>query len=328
MSKFLKENWFVAVILVFFIGISIYFAWDQNKGKLPGKTTGGKDVVFSVDNTDFTADELYDELAKSYEKSEYVSMFQQTVLNESVKSTDDFITELKNQYNNVVSYYSSNYGYDENYLNQIARYYYGYDTFYDYMLYSRKAEELYKEYIGKHLDELYTAELAEKLNPRTVSYVVISMSDPKNPTAEESELLKSAQDAWNSSEYTAENFGQFAAKYSQDSGASKEGKFGYIDSDTTGVDSVFKETALSLKEGEVSEWVFSEKFGYFLIKCDSVKVSDFLEESNFINTILSSKDNLNNQIMWDKANELGLTINDKNAEQYIKDTLKLESEAD
>ena len=66
MLKFIKENWFVALVAAFFLIISVYFAYDQNKGKLPGKTVGGKQVVFSVDDKNFTADDYYDDLDNYY----------------------------------------------------------------------------------------------------------------------------------------------------------------------------------------------------------------------------------------------------------------------
>ena len=328
MSKFLKENWFVAVIAVFFLCISVYFAYDQNKGKLPGKTVNGKDVVFSVDDTDFTADDLYNELAKSYKDAETVNYFQQAVLDESVKSTDELINDVKTQYNNIVSYYYSNYGYSEDYLNQIAQYYYGYSTFYDYLLYSSKASTLYKDYIKAHFDEVFTTEKMNELQSRIVSYVVIAMDNPAAPTEEEQKLLDEAQAAWASDEYDASTFGKFAAKYTQDSNAANEGKFGYVDKNTTGIDTIFLQTALSLKEGEVSEWVYSEKFGYFLIKCDSTKAEDLVEEADFVNTVLDSNDNLANQIMWNKAQELGVSFSSEEIEKLVKDSLKLESDGE
>ena len=75
MKKFLKENWFVAVIALFFVSISIYYAYDQNKDNLPAKTVNGKDVVATVDDVVFTADDLYDTMYKTYGKNQLFLAF-------------------------------------------------------------------------------------------------------------------------------------------------------------------------------------------------------------------------------------------------------------
>ena len=62
MLQTLKKYWFVCLVGVLLIGASIYFAYDQNKGKLPGKSVGGEDVVFSIGDQDITAGEFYDTL--------------------------------------------------------------------------------------------------------------------------------------------------------------------------------------------------------------------------------------------------------------------------
>lgn len=323
MAKFLKENWFVAIVAVFFIGVAIFFTYDQNKDKLPGKSVGGKQVVFSVDDTNYTADDLYDRLSSDYYESRVFLSFQKALLDEATKNDKDIETNVKTQYQQTLQYYQSQYGYDEEYLNQIARYYYGYDTFYDYMLYSSKSMSVFKDYIKTNIADLLTDEKKAELNPRIVSYVVIAMDDPANPTAEESSKLKAAQDAWASDTYTAENFGDFAAAYSQDGNAANKGVFGYIDTKTTNIDETFLNTALSLKDGEVSEWVYSEQFGYFLIKCDTSDTAALLEEDDFVSEVLNMNDGLQNKVMWQKAEELGVTYGDEEVEKIIKDHMNV-----
>lgn len=323
MAKFLKENWFVAIVAVFFIGVAIFFTYDQNKDKLPGKSVGGKQVVFSVDDTNYTADDLYDRLSSDYYESRVFLSFQKALLDKATKNDKDIETNVKTQYQQTLQYYQSQYGYDEEYLNQIARYYYGYDTFYDYMLYSNKSMSVFKDYIKTNIADLLTDEKKAELNPRIVSYVVIAMDDPANPTAEESSKLKAAQDAWASDTYTAENFGDFAAAYSQDGNAANKGVFGYIDTKTTNIDETFLNTALSLKDGEVSEWVYSEQFGYFLIKCDTSDTAALLEEDDFVSEVLNMNEGLQNKVMWQKAEELGVSYGDEEVEKIIKDHMNV-----
>ena len=76
MGKFLKKNWFVALIIVIFACISVYYIYDTNKGKLKGKTSDGEDVVYSVNDTDETASQFYDDLYKSSGNNAALSLFQ------------------------------------------------------------------------------------------------------------------------------------------------------------------------------------------------------------------------------------------------------------
>ncbi|MBR0385745.1 MAG: peptidylprolyl isomerase [Erysipelotrichaceae bacterium] len=324
MSKFLKENWFVALIAVLLICMTAYFAYDQNKDKLPGKKDGGKQVVYSVDDTNVTADQLYDKLYKSYGENDLFLNFQRTLLDEKVKTTDELKTQVQNQVDQAVAYYQQNYGYGQEYLDSMIRYYYGYPSYYDYVMYSMKSDKLYGEYIGSHLEELYTPELQSELNGRIISYVVLTVANADSPTEEEAAKLKEAQDAWSSGQYSAENFADFATAYSQDSGASNGGKLGYLDAKTENIDETFKQAALQLKEGEVSDWVQSDDFGYFLIKCDSVNPADFVEESPFISNILSSDDKLGARILWESAEELGVSFADDDVRKAIRTNLGFE----
>lgn len=323
MNKFLKENWFVALIALILISMTVYFAYDQNKDKLPGKKVGGKQVVFSVDDKNYTADDLYDELYKSYGENDIFLAFQRGVLDAQVPTTDELAEQIDSQVSQAVAYYQQYYGYGEEYLDAMIRYYYGYPSYRDYVTYAMKSDTLYSDYIKAHLDEVLTDELKEKLNGRIISYTVLTVADIDNPTEEEAAKLKEAQDAWASDEYSAANFDAFAAAFSQDSAASNGGKFGYLDSETSGIDETFKAAALALQEGEVSEWIESKDFGYFLIKCDSVKTEDFLEEGDFISNILTASENLSSKILWDAAQQADVKFASEEVEKMIKDSLDL-----
>ena len=120
MVEKLKEYWFPLLIGIFFVCITVYFAYDQNKGKLPGKTVGGKQIVFSVDDENFSADEIYDELSKTYYEDRVYTMFHTALLDSAVESTDDMIKDVRDRYQYLVSVYSQYYGYDEAYEQSSA----------------------------------------------------------------------------------------------------------------------------------------------------------------------------------------------------------------
>ncbi len=327
MKEFLKQNWFVAVIAVFFLGISIFYAYDQNKDNLPSKTVGGKDVVFSVEDTDFPADELYDELYKTYGKSELFLNFYMGVIDANVEETEELTNQINGAVSQTVSYYTNYYGYGLEYLNQLAKYYYGYPDFPTYVKYQIKAEKLYSDYISQHADEYVTEEFITKHNPRVISYCLIKFDDPHNPTAAEMDRLNAAKTAWES-EYTAETFNEFAIKYSEDaSTASSGGKLGYVDDNSSLVDAFLK-TALTLEENEVSKWIFDENYGYFLIKCDSKDYQDYAADPNFLSTVLTDNANLANEIVWQYAKSANITFIDEEVKAYILQQLNISEDGE
>jgi len=66
MLAVIKRQRFVVLVAVLLCAIIVFFVYDQNKDNLPSKSVGGKDVVFTVADTDVTTDEFYSELYKQY----------------------------------------------------------------------------------------------------------------------------------------------------------------------------------------------------------------------------------------------------------------------
>ncbi len=325
MKKFLKENWFVAVIAVFFVAISIYYAYDQNKDNLPSKSVNGKDVVVSADDYNVTADDLYDQLYKTYGKNKLFMSFYKAVIDANIETTDELQAEIDSTVSQTVSYYTNYYGYGISYLNQIAQYYYGYNDFTDYVTYQLKAEDLYAKYIEEHASEFVTDEFISTNNPHVVSYCLIKMSDPANPTEDDLQRLEKAKKAY-AEEYSADTFADFAKAYSEDSStADAGGKLGYVDVNSSLVDA-FKNAALALNSGEVTDWIYDENYGYFLIKCDSTSYEDYKDDANFLSTVLTSNDNLSNTIVWNYAKNANVTFADESVKDYILSQLGIESE--
>ncbi|MBR0137849.1 MAG: peptidylprolyl isomerase, partial [Erysipelotrichaceae bacterium] len=183
-------------------------------------------------------------------------------------------------------------------------------------------EQLYKDYVLAHLDELLTDHFLTEHKPRMISYTLIKMDKPATPTEEEQKRLDEAKEAWASGTYT---FADFAKKYSEDSStASTGGVLGYVDKDSSLVTD-FLNAALALEEGQISDWVYSSDYGYFLIKCDSTKVDDFKNETDFISAMLATKENLQAEIIWKTAQDLGFSATEE-VEKLIKKSLNLAEE--
>lgn len=327
MKEFLKKNWFVAIIAVFFIVVSIVYSVNTAKNQLPTKTVDGKQVVFELGGKYFNADEVYDEMYKSYGKQKLFIMFKDEIVNQLVKVDDNMQNEITNAVLGTIQYYQNNYGQGESYLNQLAKYYYGYNSFRDYVTASIKMEHYLKDYVQANSDELVTDELIEESKPRIVSYCLIKFDDPENPTEEEKAKLEEAKAAWGK-DYNADTFAEFAKKFSQDtSTASNGGKLGYCDANSSLYEE-FKKQATALKEGECSDFFFDEQAGYFIIKCDSTKYEDYKNETDFLSTVLAANDGLAEKVLWAKAEELGYSFADKEIEEYVKSSFQHEHDHD
>ena len=315
MKKFLKENWFVAVIAVLFLIGTIWFIYDQHKDDLPGKKANGKDVVYSLDDDYVTADEHYENLYKVYGEDIIVKQFMDAVADASVKTTEDL--EAEAEY--YVSYYSSLYSAygGISYLNQIAQENYGYSDFKTYILYSIKDREMCEEYVSTHIEEYLTDEFFEKYEPRIISYVLIKFDDPENPTEEETIRFNTAKDAWESDQYTTANFADFAKAYSEDSSTANDGgRLGYVDNQSSLVEA-FKNEALQLEEGEVSDWIYSQEYGWFLIRCDSQSYDDIAAESSLVSRILTENEDLSNEIIWYNATQHNVKFANETVKEFI-----------
>lgn len=329
MVKYIKENWFVAVVAVFFLVISVYFAYDQNKDKLPGKKSNGQDVVYTVADKTVTADEYYDTLYKDYGDTQLFIAWEKALLDQAVEYTDEMKSKVQSTHDYYVSMYQQYYGISQDYIDSYYASETGFDSFFDYLLYSDKQSKLNASYVLDNLDQYYTDAIRIQLRPRIISYVVISVKDIDNPTEEELSKINEAKTAWASGEYNSATFADFAKKYSQDSNQSNGGRWGYIDTTTDGVDTTFRDAACALsKAGDVSDWIESKDFGYFLIKVDSTDLEDLKQEEEFATSLmkLTDDDDLQAKILWNKSEELKTQFSSDEVKTMIRKLLGLEKE--
>ena len=103
----------------------------------------------------------------------------------------------------------------------------------------------------------------DDLRIRQISYILVKFEDSANVTAEptddEKARMKAVDDALASG-----TFADAAIAHSEDdSSAPDGGNLGIIDKNASSLDAAFLEASLALKEGETSDWIRSENFGYF-----------------------------------------------------------------
>ena len=318
MGKFLKKNWFVVMIVIIFIGISTYYIYDTNKGKLKGKKTNGEDVVFSIDNSHTTANQLYDELYRLSGKAAITTLFKQKVADAAIKTTNEMKDISAAQKKNIISRYEQQYGskYEAKLKTDLQPT--GYTDLEEYLINQQKIQKIAADYAKKHFD---------KLKIRQISYILIKFDNAKKasktPTAKE----KAKMDAVDKKLKAGMAFSKVAAKHTEDTTAvANGGKLGIIDKNTSKLDSSFLEASLALNEGGVSKWIYSSNFGFFKIKADATtaKTLSALNAKNdpFLQLVSTYDNTLSNPAIWEKAKEVGVDFKgNKELENTIKSSL-------
>lgn len=327
MIEKLKENWFVVLVAVILIAAVGYYTYDTNKGKLPGKKVDGKDVVASIGDTDFFADDLYlelygDESSSSSAGTQVLfSYFERAVVDAAVSVDDEMKTNIATAVTSVKQNYE---GQESTLLSQLqAAGYSSLDDLELYFTHSFKMQKLIGDAYAKDLDNLFTPIYEEK-NSRVVSHILVMISDFNNITEEE----QAKMDAIDQALADGEDFAEVAKEYSDDGSASDGGNLGYVDSDSSLV-TEFKEAALAAEKGVVTDWVQTE-YGYHKILVTETDKEALMENEDIRNDIYAAIEkanpDLNAQIIWETGQELGVEFANENVENAIKSYLGIEDE--
>ena len=303
MQQTIKKYWFVCLVGALLICASVYFAYDQNKGKLPGKTANGEDVVFTIGEQDITAGEFYDTLFNEMGVAGVYQFMEKAVVDPSIETTDEMMEEAKNFEEAIKAQYKSIYGDEYKEVLLTALNGVGYSDLSelpDYFIHITKTQQMIKDHIEANADD-YIPAYVEAKKPRVVSHILIKMDDAANPTEEETKRVNAVNDALAS----GRDFGEVAMELSEDSASAvQKGSIGYMDADSPLV-KPFLDAAMALNEGEVSEWVQSE-FGWHLIKCDVADTEKLKEFDEFFMGLTGYYPTLQPEIVWAKAQEMGV----------------------
>ena len=171
MKEFIKKNIFLCILIVLLAGISIFYIYDTNTGKLAGKRSGNEDVVYEIAGEDVTAGDYYDKMYQRGGDQTVAELFGRAVTAQAVETTDDLKAWAQNQAASIVQNYKYNYGAD--YANVIAQSliqagYSGFDDLEQYLIDYRKEAILAARYAEAHFDELQI---------RNISYILIMNGD-------------------------------------------------------------------------------------------------------------------------------------------------------
>lgn len=320
----LKKFWFVILVGCIFVAMAIYFAWDTNKDKLSAKSVDGKDVIFSLDEENYTADEYYKTLfnATSNDTKTGIqlvySLMEREVIDQSVKATDKIKDQAEKNFKSSETYYKNLYG--DNYettigsqLKQLG--YGGIDDYEQYFVDVLKKEKFISNYVKAHkelFDEVYNQE-----SPRVIAHILVSCADPSNPTATEKAKMAKVEKALAG----GASFEKVAKKYSDDTATSSKGGSLGVQLKSGSLQDAFKKAAWGLSEGATTtEWV-KTTYGYHMIKVITTSKKEMLSNSDYWTSVVSAVTdhypNLSKQIVWKKAEKLGVKV-----KKSISDELK------
>lgn len=306
MQDFFKRFWFVTLVGILFAFAIGYYVVDQSEDILKGKTVDGNDIVFEINGEYITADEFYNELVDQIGISAAYSLIERAVVEQVGETSDDIKSEAKIQAENTINSFKEYYGdeYEAILIQSLQSVgYQSADELQDYFEHLFILDELTLDYLYDNQDEFVVPFLANN-KPRLVSHILIAMDDPDNPTEEEQNRWDNAIEALDS----GSSFEEVATEYSDDTvSATNQGSLGYMDASTEFVPE-FLNAALALDaDNSLSEWV-KTSYGYHLIRLDAADLDSLKQEDGFKSALISANSNAQQQMIWNKAKELGLTF--------------------
>ena len=334
MSDWIRSNWFVVVVIVALAGATGYFIYDANRNNVPGRQADGKDVIASLAERDITADELYDQGAP-FDGQLLYNLYKNAVVSQSVQTTSNLEKEAKEMEKTIdqnVRGQSSD-KYKEAFSAELASYgFASYDDLYDYCLVNVKEKELDRTYVDAHFEEL--KESLKDKQPRTVSQIKVTVSNPESLTEDEQKKVDSIDKALESG-----TFADAATAFSDDTAtADKEGFAGYIDADDAAqgngvVAAEAVSAALSLKKGETTDWISvtdasTGAKSMVKVTVDEDDVTAIHESDNedvrdeLLYALLGSDTGLSMKIMQEAASKLKITFEDEQTQARLDNYMK------
>ncbi len=318
-KEIFKKFWFVILVAVLFVGFIIAYSVNtiQNREVVKEPVEiDGQYIIYSINDQNYTADQLYDELKNTYGLNSIYTTYDRLISDKAVETTK----EMKDIAANNAAYLLQYYGEEELTAQMQKLGYKDASEATDYYIYLLKSQQLRRDYLKAHMEE-YVLPYAEAHHPKMISHILVKVADVQkienedgtytfqaNPTEEEKakldEVLKALE---------TESFEQVAVEYSEDGSAQNGGFLGYFDDKNTTYVKEFADAAKTLTNGQISDVVVSE-YGYHILMCNTDDINlmmDDIYSVDLLNAIFAENGDLYNVPLLEKAEELGVKINDE-----------------
>lgn len=332
-KEILKKYWFVGIIAVAMLVFIVLYSATAYKNRdivVKNKQEDGKYIAYSVDDVNVSADDLYQTLYQEKGLSYSFTAYERAILDKAYETS----SEMRENAANYASYYLSNYG--ESYMLSMLKqmgYVNGLDDLNQSFIDSFKQDLLIEDYAKDHYDEYVKPYVGE--DGRLIYHILVkcdteAITDENGnvtryeakPTEEQQnkldEILKSLaeEDAI---------FESIAYSNSDDSGTATNGGYvGIINSDNMlQYDQIFAQTAMNLKDGEISDTIVSQ-FGYHIIKNAGSSSETLLNDYYFMNDLINNNSVLSLNAVIDKGEELGFEIKSEELLEEINSLRKSE----
>ena len=324
-----KKYWFVGVVAMLLLVFVLAYGIDSLKNreiKVTPLTNDGKDVIYTInDDVYYYADDLYDDLYKTYGAALGFTSYYKDVIDKMIPTTDELTTMATNWAAYIMQSQD-----ETSVLNALKQSgYSSIDDLSQYCLNSLKYEQMMNDYYTENFDSIVKPVITKE-KPRYISHILVKVENVEkstdengneiiklNPTEEETKKLNDVLEALKTKE-----FYDVAIEYSEDGSASNGGLLGLVtETNKTQYVKPFYEAAMALTNGEVSGAVESE-FGYHIIKAQELDKDELIASSDFLEVLSQNYPNKDLEIINTKAKELGYEIKDENITNYMNQFLE------
>lgn len=268
--------------------------------KKEAKLANGEEVIVHINGKDFSANDLYKEMKKSYGANTLISLVDKYIIETEITDRQEAVeygkSKLKSEkakfesYANVLGYgweeYLKNNGFNSE--DELARYFEN-----DFLKDKVAIKYIVPTITDKEVKKYYEEKVDDKIVARHIIITPTtddSMSSDEKKKAEEEaknkiqEIIKKLDEG--------KDFAELAKEYSSD-GSAKDG--GLLDAFTSeDVDADFWKAAKALEIGKYSKEPVKSKYGYHVILKEKVIPKDSLE---------NMKDTIKNKIAENKLDE-------------------------
>lgn len=278
-DKLMENRFYILAVCIVVLLIILIIVSVTDKG-IP-KLSSGEEVVVSIKDKEFTADDLYKELKGTYGYEKIISMIDIYIANQEIEDSK----EINDYAKQVVEYYTAYAKQYELELGAFLESYVGLSgikteaDFLQYIINDYKVSLAVQKHIGAaytsdEIKNYYDKNYSELL---TVRHILIEIEDSdkdgSNALATANKLIAELKKA----EDIEAKFIELAKEYSDDSSYSTGGLISDMMSST--VVSEFWNASYKLKDGEYTAKAVKTDYGYHIIYRKSIAAKPALEAS-------------------------------------------------